>query len=126
MANGAQEAALNLVMDPENLYREESFTDMKVGAVRQLSPVKADGTPDPDRQPVYYGHTQLMSPEGPLPVSCGIEAGSLAEAMAKFPGAMKQEIENIMAQVQKAQQDEEPVAELPVEEIARHGVGENR
>ena len=104
MANGAQEAAINLVMDAENLYREESFTDMKVGAVRQLSPVKADGTPDPDRQPVYYGHTQLMSPEGPLPVSCGIEAGSLAVAMTKFPGAMKQEIENIMAQVQKAQQ----------------------
>ena len=104
MGNGAQEMNFELVMDGKNLYREESFTDMKVGAVRQLSPVTADGAPDDTRRPIYYGHTQLMSPNGPLPVSCTIEAGSLSEAMAKFPEAMQQEIKRIMAEVQKTQQ----------------------
>ena len=104
MASSNQDRDFSLVMDDKNLYREESFTDMKVGAVRQLSPVHADGTPDESRRPVYFGHTQLMSPEGPLPVSCRIDAGSMAEAMTKFPEAMKQEIEQLMAQLQKAQQ----------------------
>ena len=30
-------------MDAANLYREESFTDIKVGSMRKLTPVKTDG-----------------------------------------------------------------------------------
>jgi hypothetical protein len=106
MGNDSQEMNVNLVMDGNNLYREESFTDMKVGAVRRLSPVTSDGAPDDSRAPIYYGHSQLMSPQGPLPVSCSIAAGSLPEAVAKFPDAMRQEIQRIMEEVQKAQQDQ--------------------
>ena len=104
MTHSSSDGDFSLVMDDKNLYREESFTDMKVGAVRQLSPVHADGTPDESRRPVYFGHTQLMSPEGPLPVSCSIDAGNIAEAMKKFPAAMKQEIAQLMAELQKAQE----------------------
>jgi len=105
MGDGNQETSFSLAMDGNNLYREESFTDMKVGAVRQLTPVLPDGEPDGSRNPIYYGHTQLMSPDGPLPVSCSIEAGSLSEAVAKFPEAMQREVQRLMDHVQKAQQN---------------------
>ena len=33
-------------VDKSNLYKEESFTDLKVATIRRLSPVKHDGSPD--------------------------------------------------------------------------------
>ncbi len=104
MGNDSRETDFSLVLDRRNLYREESFTDMKVGAVRRLTPVTADGAADDTRSPIYYGHTQLMSPEGPLPVSCTIEAGSLPEAISRFPEAMRREIEGLLDQLQQAQE----------------------
>jgi hypothetical protein len=51
--------------------------------------------------------TQLMSPKGPLPVSCMIEkAVTLPEAVEKFPGVVKKEVEKIIELAQKAQEDE--------------------
>ena len=97
---------IDLTMDTNNLYIEESFTDMKVGTIRQLTPVLADGSRDENRQRLYLGHTQLMSPNGPLPVSCEIEAETLSEAMERFPSAISGEVERIVEQAQKAQAQE--------------------
>ena len=41
-----QPSATELKMDPSSLYREEMFTDRKMGAIRVLTPVKSDGAPD--------------------------------------------------------------------------------
>lgn len=98
---------IDLSMDTDNLYIEESFTDMKVGTIRRLTPVLADGSPDDNRPKLYLGHTQLMSPNGPLPVSCEIEAQTLSEAMARFPKAITGEVARIVEQAQ-AQQKQEP------------------
>jgi hypothetical protein len=103
----------NLKLDGNNLYKEESFTDMKVGAVRVLTPVKPDGTMDESRSPVFLGHTQLMSPNGPLPVSCMIEATSLKEAIEKFPEEMGKEVDRIITVAQQAQQKEESRIVVP-------------
>jgi hypothetical protein len=103
----------NLKLDGNNLYKEESFTDMKVGAVRVLSPVKPDGSMDESRSPVFIGQTQLMSPNGPLPVSCMIEAASLKEAADKFPDAMAKEVERMISLAQQAQQKEESRIVVP-------------
>jgi hypothetical protein len=97
---------IDLNLDKDNLYREESFTDMKVGAIRRLTPVTPEGEPDNTRGPVFIGHTQLMSPQGPLPVTCQIEAKTILEAMGKFPEAVQQEVERIVAAAQKAQAEE--------------------
>lgn len=97
---------IDLKLHAGNLYREESFTDLKVGAIRRLTPVTADGSPDESRDPIFMGQTQLMSPNGPLPVSCMIEAKSLPEAMEKFPEAVNQEVEKIVAMAQKSQEKE--------------------
>jgi hypothetical protein len=95
---------IDLNLNVNNLYREESFTDFKVGAIRRLTPVKADGSVDESRKPVFMGQTQLMSPEGPIPVSCLIEGKSLEEVIEKFPNAIQQEIDKIVALAQKAKQ----------------------
>ncbi len=53
---------IDLKLDGNNLYREESFTDLKVGAIRKLTPVTTDGSLDISRHPIFMAHTQLMSP----------------------------------------------------------------
>ena len=56
-------------MDSQDLYREDMFTDRRVGTIRVLTPVKADGTPDPSRPASYVGQAQIMTPAGALPLS---------------------------------------------------------
>jgi len=98
---------IDLTLDKNNLYQEESFTDLKTGAIRRLVPVTAEGLPDDSRAPIYMAQTQLMSPNGPLPVSCMIEAASLPEAIQKFPDVVKQEVERIIELAQKAEKKED-------------------
>jgi len=97
---------IDLKLDENNLYKEESFTDLKTGAVRRLTPVKKDGSEDESREPIFMAQTQLMSPNGPLPVSCMIEAATLPEAVKMFPDIVKKEVERIIELAQKAQQEE--------------------
>ncbi|UCD88767.1 MAG: cytoplasmic protein [Desulfobacterales bacterium] len=92
---------INLKLDGNNLYREESFTDLKVGAIRKLTPVTADGSLDENRDPIFMAHTQLMSPDGPFPVSCLINSKTLPEAVEKFPDEMSREVKKMMDAAQK-------------------------
>ena len=54
-------------VDRQNLYQETIYTDLKIATIRQLTPVKADGTTDKSRKVVYVGQTNLLTPEGPIP-----------------------------------------------------------
>ena len=71
-------------MDAAALWREEIYTDRKIGTIRAMQPVRADGQPDPARKPVFVGEAQIMTSMGPLPVSFEIEAPTLAEAVVKY------------------------------------------
>jgi hypothetical protein len=51
-------------MDVNDLYREDIYSDRKVGTIRVLTPVKPDGTPDPARATSYVGQAQIMTPAG--------------------------------------------------------------
>jgi hypothetical protein len=83
-------------LDGASLYREEIYTDRKVGTLRVLLPVTTAGAPDPSRPTVYSGETQLLTNMGPLPISFEIDAASLAEAVAKYAEAAKAGIEQAM------------------------------
>ena len=74
-------------MNAAELYREEVYTDGRVGTIRVLTPVRADGSADPSRTLVYSGQAQLLTAMGALPLTFEIEAGSLAEAVDKFAEA---------------------------------------
>jgi len=101
MPSRPEKAKINLIVDRENLYREDSVTDIKVAAIRRLTPIKADGSDDDSRDPMFMGQTQLMSPSGPILLQSLLEARTLEEAMDKFPDAMQKEVDKAMAQAEK-------------------------
>jgi hypothetical protein len=87
-------------MDASTLYREESFTDRRVGSIQRLTPVTADGSDDASREVVYLGQTQLMTPGGALPLNFEIEAESLADAVAKFGKQAEAALEDTMKRLE--------------------------
>lgn len=101
MAANPNERSADATMDPAALYREEIYTDRKVGTLRVLMPVKRDGAPDSARKTVYSGEAQILTNAGPLPINFEIDAGSLEEAAQKFAGAAKEAIERTMRELQE-------------------------
>jgi len=93
-------------VDEKNLYREETFTDLRVASIRRLVPVRTDGSQDNSRATLYMGNAQVMSSMGPLPVQCQIEAGSLNEAIEKFPQALEKAIEQMVEEAKEYRRQE--------------------
>ena len=93
-------------VDVDNLYREETFTDLRVATLRRMTPVKSDGSTDDSRPVLFMGETQLMSARGLLPVSCPIEASTLDEAIAAFPAAVNEAVERMIEQAREMQRQE--------------------
>ncbi len=93
-------------VDRTNLYREETFTDLRVATIQRLTPIKPDGTPDNTRPVLFVGQTQLLSQAGPVPLTCPIEAASLEEALEKFPEAVKQGVERLIQEAREIQREE--------------------
>ena len=88
----------DMQLDPNNLWKEENFTDLTVGSIRKLTPICIDGTEDSSRKPVFSATTNIMTPSGALPISGEIDATTLEEAVAGFSDA-------INAAVKKLQED---------------------
>ena len=99
------------VMDAASLYREEIYTDRKIGTLRVLLPVKSDGSPDAARRTLFQGEAQLMTNMGPLPISFDIEASTLAEAVAGYAEATKAGIERAMREIQEMRRQASGVIE---------------
>jgi hypothetical protein len=93
-------------VDTNNLYREEVFTDLRIATIRRLSPVRADGSPDPSRRALFSAQTTLMSQAGPLPVEAPIEAATLEEAASKFPGAIQEAVERLLEEAREIRRRE--------------------
>lgn len=98
---------LDFSVDTNNLYREEAITDLKVASIRRLVPVLPDGSDDPARSPIFVGSTQLMTPEGPLPLQARLAANNLQEAYQEFPAAMQREMGEMVRRLQEMQRDHE-------------------
>ena len=88
-------------MDGASLYREDVFTDRKVGTIRVLTPVQANGSPDLGRKILFVGEAQLLTTAGALPLSFEIDAGSLEEAVSGYAAAAKQEFERAVQELQE-------------------------
>lgn len=93
-------------VDQQNLYREESITDLRVATIRRLIPINADGTDDISRPTQYIGSTQIISQMGPLPISAPIEAASLQEAIEKFPQAVKDAVDQMVEEAKEYRRQE--------------------
>ncbi len=88
-------------MDATTLYREDIITDRKVGTIRRLTPVTGSGSDDASRPTLYVGEAQIMTNAGPLPINFEIEAGNLAEAVAKFGDSAKEAVERTVRELQE-------------------------
>ena len=93
-------------VDTNHLYREEVFTDLRIATIRRLTPVRADGSPDPSRPALYSAQTTLMSQAGPLPVEAPIEAATLEEAARKFPAAIQEAVDRLVEEAREIRRRE--------------------
>lgn len=88
-------------MDDKDLYREDVFSDQKVGAIRRLTPVTMDGQVDTTRAVIYIGQATVMTPMGSLPLSFQLEAITLAEAVEAFGRAAQTAVEEAAREIQE-------------------------
>jgi hypothetical protein len=101
--NSGKKPEREVSIDAANLYREETFTDLSVGTIRRLTPVRSDGAADPARPAVFVGQTHVMTAHGAIPVDCEIEAASLEEAVSRYPAAIRKAIEDLVSQARELQ-----------------------
>jgi hypothetical protein len=94
-----------LKMDPASLYREDTYTDRKIGTIRVLTPVTADGATDLGRKILYVGETQLLTTGGLLPLVFEIEATNLGEAVTKFAEGAEAAIERTRREIEQMRRE---------------------
>ncbi len=95
----------DLAMDPASLYREDVYTDRKIGTIRVMTPVTASGAPDATRAVIYVGETQLLTSGGLLPLAFQIEATSLADAAAGFAAGANEAVERTRRELERLQRE---------------------
>lgn len=91
----------------QNLHREEVFSDLSIGSIRQLVPVKPNGELDKTRPILYVGQSQIYTQQGPMPVQFPIDAKNLQLAMEKFPTAMEEFVAHLVEQAKEMQRQEQ-------------------
>ncbi len=92
-------------MDAAALYQEEVFTDRRLGTIMRLTPVTAEGERDTEREIIYVGQTQIMTPAGALPLNFEIEAASLKEAAEQFGQAANKAAEETIERLKELRRE---------------------
>jgi len=100
-------------MDSTQLYREDTFTDRKVGTIRRLTPVAADGSADSVRPVIFVGQAQVMTPMGAVPISFELDAASLNGAIEKFGVAAEQAVQQTMRELQEMRREQASSLVIP-------------
>ena len=104
-------------VNKDNLYKEETFTDLTFATIRSLTPIKIDGSVDESRERVFTGMTQLMSPKGPIPIQCVIEgAKTLSDALDKLPEAIDKTVKGMVEEAKEMQRQESSRIIVPGQE----------
>jgi hypothetical protein len=100
-------------MDANQVYREDTFTDRKVGTIRRLTPVTADGGADTTRPVIFVGQAQVMTPMGAVPISFELEAATLDAAVEKFGAAAEQGVRQTMQELQELRREQASSLVIP-------------
>jgi hypothetical protein len=100
-------------MDRTQIYREEIFTDRKVGTIRRLTPVDADGSTDSARPVLYVGQAQIMTPMGAVPISFELDAATLDAAISKFGPAAESAVQQTMRELQEIRREQASSLVIP-------------
>ncbi len=100
-------------MDPAQLYREDVFTDRKVGTIRRLTPVTRDGSSDAARPVLFVGQAQIMTPMGAVPISFELDSTTLDGAVEKFGPAAEQAVQQTMRELQELRREQASQLVIP-------------
>jgi hypothetical protein len=100
-------------MDPTQIYREEIFTDRRIGTIRRLTPVSADGSADASRPVIFLGQAQVMTPMGAVPLSFELEAATLDAAIQKFGEVAEQAVQQTMRELQEMRREQASSLVIP-------------
>ena len=109
----ATAADLDIKMDLATLYREEIYTDRRVGTIRAMVPVNPKGETDTTRETLYIGEAQIMTQMGPLPVTFEIDGDSLEAAVTGYAKAAKSAIERTVNELQELRRQSASSLVLP-------------
>ncbi|MFL2859474.1 MAG: hypothetical protein ACJ0BW_01900 [Pontiellaceae bacterium] len=90
----------------ENLWKEENYTDLEVGTIKKLVPIKFDGSEDKDRKPTFTASTNIMTPNGALPLTGEIKAENLKEAIDNFSESINEALKKLQDEMMKMQQEQ--------------------
>ena len=96
----------DIAMDSKGLYREETFTDRRVGTLQRLTPISPSGDTDTARPVLYVGQTQVLTPAGALPLSFEVTASSLDDAVAKFGEGAKLALARTMRRLEELRREQ--------------------
>lgn len=109
-------------MNPAELYREEMFTDQKIGTIRRLTPVTPEGETDTSREVLYSGSTQVMTPMGALPINFTLEANTIGEAAEKFGPAAEIAVERTAKEMEEMRREQASKIVIPGQEGGMGGM----
>jgi hypothetical protein len=110
-------------MNTNDLYREESFTDRKVGVIKRMTPVDSQGAEDSSRSVIYQGETQIMLGNNPLPINFEIEASSLGEAAQKFADEARKAAEDTIKRLEEMRREMQNQIVVPGQGGGMGGMG---
>ncbi len=105
--------ARQATMDTAQIYREETFTDRRVGTIRRLTPVTADGSLDTSRTVLFVGQAQVMTPMGAVPISFDLDSLTLDGAIAIFGDAAEQAVQQTMRELQEMRREQASSLVIP-------------
>lgn len=115
----------DFVMETSELYKDETITDTKVGSIRCLTPIKADGSIDDSRPTIFAGQAQLMTPAGVLPINFELDAKNLEEAVEMFADAAKQGVQDTFKKLEEMRREAASQIVVPGQENAAGAPGSN-
>ena len=104
----------NAEMNPAELYREDTYTDQKMGTIRQMTPVTAEGQPDGSREIIFVGSAQIMSPMGAIPITFELPgAKTIGEAAALFAGEAEKAVERTAEELERMRREQQSKIVVP-------------
>lgn len=113
----------DIQIDADSMYREENYTDLKVGSIRRLIPVDRNGEDDDSREIRYEGSANLMTPAGSLPLSFELETDNLSDAIDQFPDAVNQAAEKAIEELKEMQRQQSQQIQVPGQDSGFGGGG---
>jgi hypothetical protein len=103
----------NTSMDPNALFREENYTYQKMGAIRKLTPVDANGDEDQSRDVLFFGSAQVMTPMGAIPLNFALEGPTIGAAATDFAAKAAIAVEEAAKELEQMRRDQASQIVMP-------------